>query len=69
MPKIKGETDDEYQERLLNEKNYFVLGGQLSDMFGQKIKTIQELKDSDKIISYLQDFVRQGLLTIEKNCE
>ena len=38
-------------------------------MFAQKIKTIQELKDSDKIISYLQDFVRQGLLTIEKNCE
>lgn len=69
MPKIKGETDDKYQERLLNEKNYFVLGGQLSDMFAQKIKTIQELKDSDKIISYLQDFVRQGLLTIEKNCE
>ena len=69
MPRLKGETDDEYQERLLNEKNYFVLGGQLSDLFEQKIKTIRELKDLDKIVSYLQDFVRQGILSIEKNCE
>lgn len=68
MPKLKGETDDNYQERMLNEKSYFVLGGQLSDVLENKIKAIKELNDWDKVIDYLQDFVRQGILSIEKNC-
>ena len=69
MQKLPSETDDDYQERLINEKTYFVLGGQLSDALEQKIKTIQELSDTNKIISYLQDFVKKGILSIEKVCK
>ena len=69
MPRYSGESDDDYQERLINEKNYFVLGGRLSDILIQKLEVIRKLKDTDKILSYLRDFTRRGLLDIQKSCE
>ena len=69
MPRQSGESDDDYQERLVNEKNYFILGGRLSDMLIQKLEVIRKLQDTDKILSYLRDFTRRGLLDIQKSCE
>ena len=69
MHRQPGESEDAYQERLINEKNYFVLGGRLSDILIQKLEVIRKLKDADKILSYLRDFTRRGLLDIQKSCE
>lgn len=67
VTKNAGESKEQYIERVQNQARYFVLGGQYSDMVENQLKTIQEL--GDKTISYLNDFVRQGLLLIKKVCE
>lgn len=69
MPKMAGESDEAYQQRIINQQNYFVLGGILSDLLEYKIDSITKLQDSERVLSYLKEFVKQGLLTIEKNCE
>lgn len=67
----KGQNEDQnhYLERVNNERSYFVLGGQFSDYLQNQLNTIQELKDSDNIISYINNFIREGLLTVSKVCE
>lgn len=67
----KGQSEDQnhYLERVNNERSYFVLGGQFSDYLQNQLNTIQELKDSDNIISYINNFIRDGLLTVSKVCE
>ena len=67
----KGQNEDQnhYLERVNNERSYFVLGGQFSDYLQNQLNTIQELKDSDNIISYINNFIRDGLLTVSKVCE
>lgn len=63
------EDQDHYLERINNERSYFVLGGQFSDMLQTQLNTIAELKDTDSIISYINNFIRDGLLTVDKVCE
>lgn len=67
----KGQSEDQnhYLERVNNERSYFVLGGQFSDYLQNQLNTIQELEDSDNIISYINNFIRDGLLTVSKVCE
>ena len=67
----KGQNEDQnhYLERVNNERSYFVLGGQFSDYLQNQLNTIQELKDLDNIISYINNFIRDGLLTVSKVCE
>lgn len=67
----KGQNEDQnhYLERVNNERSYFVLGGQFSDYLQNQLNTIQELEDSDNIISYINNFIRDGLLTVSKVCE
>lgn len=69
LPKSSKETTEEYIDRLNNENRYFVLGGQFSDILQNKLQTIQDMNDIDKIMSYLNNFVADGLLTINKVCE
>lgn len=69
LHKGKNEDQNQYLERINNERSYFVLGGQFSDYLQNQLNTIQELKDEDNIISYINNFIREGLLTVSKVCE
>ncbi len=69
LVKGKNESTNAYLERINNERNYYVLGGQFSSFLQNQLDTIEELKDSDNIISYINNFIRDGLLTVSKVCE
>ena len=69
LKKGTNEDQDHYLERVNNERSYFVLGGEFSDLLQMQLNTISELKDNDNIISYINNFIRDGLLTVSKVCK
>lgn len=64
-----GEDQNNYIERIQNLSKHFTLGGTFSDLIEQKLSVISNLDTPDKVISCLNDFVKQGLLVIRKVCE
>lgn len=69
LKKGTSEDQDHYLERVNNYRSYFVLGGEFSDLLQMQLNTISELKDNDNIISYINNFIRDGLLTVSKVCK
>lgn len=69
LKKGTSEDQDHYLERVNNYRSYFVLGGEFSDLLQMQLNTILELKDNDNIISYINNFIRDGLLTVSKVCK
>lgn len=64
-----GESQNSFIERTQNNSKYFTLGGQYSDLIERQLNIIQKLDNPEKVISCLNNFVKQGLLLIKKVCE
>lgn len=69
VSKEAGESNTAYLERLQNQSKYFTLGGSYSDLVERQLQIIENLSNPEKVISCLNDFVKQGLLLIKKVCE
>lgn len=67
IQKYVGESEESFIERLQNSDEYFTLGGEYSDTVQRQIKALENLDNNT--ISYLNEWIKQGLLTIKKICE
>lgn len=63
----KGEDSDHYFSRVVNYNSYFVLGESFSDNLTKELREITNF--GENAINYINDFIQQGILTINKVCE
>lgn len=67
IQKYVGESEESFIERLQNNDEYFTLGGEYSDAVQRQIRALENLDNNT--ISYLNEWIKQGLLTIKKICK
>ena len=63
----KGESIDHYLDRVRNYNSYFILGESFSENLSRQIREIANL--GKNALDYINDFVQNGILTINKVCE
>lgn len=67
IPKISGETKDEYLTRLYYHNSYFVLGGSYQDLIESQIKSLRNMDDN--ALATIKQLMQQGVLYITKICQ
>lgn len=67
IPKISGETKDEYLTRLYYHNSYFVLGGSYQDLIESQIKSLRNMDDN--ALATIKQLMQQGILYITKICQ
>ena len=67
IPKISGETKDEYLTRLYYHNSYFVLGGSYQDLIESQIKSLRNMDDN--ALATIKQLMQQGVLYITRVCQ
>lgn len=67
IPKISGETKDEYLTRLYYHNSYFVLGGSYQDLIESQIKSLRNMDDN--ALATIKQLMQQGILYITRVCQ
>ena len=67
VPRIEGETQDEYLSRIYYHNSYFVLGGSYQDLIEQQISSLRTM-DSNAL-TIINQLIQQGVLNIYKVCQ
>lgn len=67
IPKVDGESNDEYLTRLYYHNSYFVLGGAYQDLIEKQIESLRKM-DSNALAT-INQLIQQGVLYITKNCQ
>ncbi len=66
VPKVYGETSDEFLARIYNNNSYYVLGGVYSEVIDGQIQELRTI--TNRTLDTLNQLLRQGVLTIQKIC-
>ncbi len=66
VPKVYGETPDEFLTRIYNNNSYYVLGGVYSEVIDRQIQELRTI--TNRTLDTLNQLLRQGVLTIQKIC-
>ena len=67
IPKISGETKDEYLTRLYYHNSYFVLGGSYQDLIESQIKSLRNMDDD--ALATIKQLMQQCVLYITSVCQ
>lgn len=67
VPKVPGETQNEYLERIYNHNSYFVLGGSYSDAVDRQVQNLRII--TSQTLDTINNLIKQGALTIYKVCQ
>ena len=67
IPKISGETKDEYLTRLYYHNSYFILGGSYQDLIESQIKSLRNMDDN--ALATIKQLMQQGVLYITRVCQ
>ena len=67
IPKISGETKDEYLTRLYYHNSYFVLGGSYQDLIESQIKSLRNMDDD--ALATIKQLMWRGVLYITRVCQ
>lgn len=66
IPKVSGETQDEFLARIYNHNSYYVLGGVYSETIDRQVQALRTI--TNQTLDILNQLLRQGVLTIQKIC-